>query len=146
MARRDAFEALGGFDPALGPRGDDFHYGEDTAFYRRALTLGQAVYYAPRVVVDHLVRPEKYRLTWHITSLRELGANLGHRLGAPMCLFGALGLTVCAPLLALMNFCVFMDVPVLRRLYFALHPLCYAWGLWTQVGRLLSRRRPAPDA
>lgn len=146
MARRDIFLTLDGFDPNLGPCGDVFQYGEDTEFYRRAISLGYSVYHTPRPVVDHLVRLEKYRLAWHITSLREFGANLGRRLGAPLCLFSALGLTVCAPLLALINFCIFMDVPVLRRVYFALHPLCYAWGLWAQLARLLFQRRPAPAA
>lgn len=141
MARREAFEALGGFDPGLGPRGDDFHYGEDTAFYRRALTLGHVVYYAPRVVVDHLVRPEKYRLAWHAGSLRELGRNLFRRLGPAVGIPAALCLAVAAPALAACNFCVFMDMPLKRRAYLALHPLGYAWGMLLEAGAWLGRRR-----
>ena len=89
------------------------------------------------LVVDHFVRPEKYRLAWHAASLRELGANLGRRLGGPACLVAAAGIAALSPLLAAMNFCVFMDVPLKRRVYFALHPACYAWGLLGQSWRFL---------
>ena len=62
VSHRRVFEASGLFDPALGPQGDDYHYGEDTAFYRRAIAQGLCVYYTPHLVVDHFVRPEKYQI------------------------------------------------------------------------------------
>lgn len=139
VTRREAFEAVGGFDRNLGPRGDDFHYGEDTAFYRQAIAKGLPVYYTPDVVVDHLVRPEKYTLVWHVGSLRELGMNLARRLGPFASLPAALILAVLSPLLAFCNFGVFLDIPLKRRVYYALHPMCYAWGMLSQVRAFTAR-------
>ena len=145
MVHRQAFEAVGGFDPELGVRGLEVRYGEETMFYRRALELGFPVHYTPGPVVEPLVRPEKYRLAWHAASLIELGKSLARKLGPLRALPAALVLTPLVPLLTLANFCVFLDVPLKRRVYFALHPPCYAWGMLVQCGRFLfgpRRQRP----
>ena len=136
-AHRAVFEAVGGFDPDLGVRGQEVRYGEETMFYRRALELGFPVRYTPAPVVEHLVRPEKYRLAWHAASLTELGKSLARKLGPLRAFPAALALAALCPLLTLANFGVFLDVPFKRRIYFALHPPCYAWGMLAQCGRFL---------
>lgn len=139
ITHRLVFDAVGGFDPDLGVRGQEVRYGEETMFYRRALELGFPVHYTPAPVVEHLVRPEKYRLSWHAASLVELGKSLARKLGPVRALPATACLLAVAPLLTLANFCVFLDVPVKRRLYFALHPPCYAWGMLVQCWRFLHR-------
>ena len=149
MTHREVFDAVGGFDPNLGVCGQEVRYGEETMFYRRALELGFPVHYTPAPVVEHLVRPEKYRLAWHAVSLVELGKSLARKLGPARAAPAALALLVAAPLLALTNFGVFLDVPVKRRVFFALHPPCYAWGMLLQCWRFMrpwsSCRAPQPQ-
>lgn len=137
ITHRAVFEAVGGFDPNLGVYGQEVRYGEETMFYRKALELGFPVHYTPAPVVEHLVRPEKYRLGWHAASLVELGKSLARKLGPIRAFPTALAIAVLCPLLTLVNFGVFLDVPFTRRLYFALHPPCYAWGMIAQCGRFL---------
>lgn len=139
ITHRHVFDAIGGFDANLGVKGREVRYGEETMFYRQALAMGFPVWYTPAPVVRHLVRPEKYRLSWHVTSLIELGKSLARKLGPLRAVPAALCLTILAPVLTLANFCVFLDVPVKRRVYFALHPLCYAWGMLVQSGRFFTR-------
>lgn len=140
VTHRRVFAAVEGFDPNLGVRGGEVRYGEETMFYRRALELGFPVRYTPAPVVRHLVRPEKYRLSWHAVSLTELGKSLARKLGPWRAVPATLCLAALVPLLTLANFCVFLDVPVRRRLYFAQHPPCYAWGMLVQCWRFLSKR------
>lgn len=137
MTHKDVFEAVGGFDPELGVRGLEVRYGEETMFYRQALTLGFPVHYTPAPVVAHLVRPEKYRLSWHAASLTELGKSLARKLGVVRAVPAALCLAALTPILTLANFAVFLDIPLKRRAYFALHPPCYAWGMLVQCARFV---------
>jgi glycosyltransferase involved in cell wall biosynthesis len=66
FVRRDVLGALGGFDPQHGMIGGALGYGEETALQRRLRRElpGEMIYYDPRLVVDHLVRPEKMTLRW----------------------------------------------------------------------------------
>lgn len=52
MARREVFDRVGPFDPAL-------DRGEDTDFFHRALAEGFAVWYTPDAVVHHCIPPER---------------------------------------------------------------------------------------
>jgi GT2 family glycosyltransferase len=62
--RRSLLAELGGFDPGLGMAGKRIAYGEETALLRRirAERPHETIYYDPRIVAYHLVRPEKMTL------------------------------------------------------------------------------------
>ncbi|MBM3496522.1 MAG: glycosyltransferase family 2 protein, partial [Armatimonadetes bacterium] len=61
VIRKDALEAVGGFDPSLGMTGMTMAYGEETALQNalRERYGPDCVYYDPALWVYHLVRPEK---------------------------------------------------------------------------------------
>lgn len=68
--RRDYLVAVGGFDPALGMEGENIAYGEDIEpqiLIRRMVPDG-VFYYDPKLIVYHLVRPEKMTLLWNMKS------------------------------------------------------------------------------
>ena len=62
-------EYLGGFNIALGNRGDRVSGEEDTDLFERLLTLGTRIVYAPQAVVYHHVQQERmtkrYFRQWH---------------------------------------------------------------------------------
>jgi glucosyl-dolichyl phosphate glucuronosyltransferase len=64
--RRELLEALGGFDGDLGMNGHAIGYGEEIApqCTLRTTMPHELIYYDPRLSVEHLVRPEKMRLSW----------------------------------------------------------------------------------
>ena len=59
-----ALRAIGGFDPARGPRGQRLAFGEETAVENLMLERfgGEAVWFDADFVNFHAVRPEKYRM------------------------------------------------------------------------------------
>ena len=80
VIRRDLIERVGGFSLRYGSdRG--FGYGQDQEIQRRARRLirGLAIWYYPQIVVEHLVRPEKYRLRWLLRQ-RWLGGRIAAHL------------------------------------------------------------------
>ncbi len=68
VIRKDALEAVGGFDPSLGMTGMTMAYGEETALQKALWHVhgAQAVYYDPALYVFHLVRPEKMNVPWMV--------------------------------------------------------------------------------
>lgn len=64
--RRSLLEQLGGFSTTVGMSGTRLGYGEETSLQRRVRQArpDEMIYYEPRLVVSHLVRPEKMRLIW----------------------------------------------------------------------------------
>jgi len=56
---RATLEALGGFDPQLGPKGSGHIVGEDLDLCRRIHERGGTLYYIPDAVVRHHVPPER---------------------------------------------------------------------------------------
>jgi len=60
--RRDVLARVGSFATDLGPHGHDLLGGEDIDYIRRALALGIAVQYDPRIVQYHAVDHERLRL------------------------------------------------------------------------------------
>jgi glycosyltransferase involved in cell wall biosynthesis len=66
MFHRSLLEDVGGFDPELGMCGAKIAYGEETDLLRRTrASLPDAlIYYDPRLLVHHLVRPEKMSVRW----------------------------------------------------------------------------------
>lgn len=64
--RKDILGDLGGFDPKLGMTGHNLGYGEDDEIQVRLRKKQPhaAVYYDPRLVVNHLVKPEHMTMRW----------------------------------------------------------------------------------
>lgn len=75
FVRRSLLEKLGGFDATLGMFGKQIGYGEETRLLRRVRQeFPEAViYYEPRLVIQHLVRPEKFSLRWQVRNRFNLG-------------------------------------------------------------------------
>jgi glycosyltransferase involved in cell wall biosynthesis len=75
FARRRLLEELGGFDERLGMFGNRLGYGEETAFLSqvRARKSDAIIFYEPKLFTFHLVRPEKFALSWQLRSRFVLG-------------------------------------------------------------------------
>jgi glucosyl-dolichyl phosphate glucuronosyltransferase len=75
FTRRCLLEELGGFDEKFGMFGDRLGYGEETAFLSqvRSINSDAIIYYEPKLYTFHLVRPEKYALSWQLRSRFVLG-------------------------------------------------------------------------
>ncbi|MGI9509424.1 MAG: glycosyltransferase family 2 protein, partial [Geminicoccaceae bacterium] len=61
VIRRDLFDHVGTFDPALGMKGGAVAYGEETAFQKRLMQIMPEAkrLYDPSLSIDHLVRDAK---------------------------------------------------------------------------------------
>lgn len=68
--QRAIFAQIGGFDPNLGVTGKTLRYGEETDLHFRLCRRDphHCAYYDPRLLVYHLVRPEKLSLWWQLHS------------------------------------------------------------------------------
>lgn len=73
VLNRSVCDTIGLFDGKIGMKGGQLGYGGETFFYEKALTHGLEVYYAPEVVMDHLVREDKFEITWHLRSAFSRG-------------------------------------------------------------------------
>jgi glycosyltransferase involved in cell wall biosynthesis len=75
FARRRLLEEMGGFDERLGMFGNRLGYGEETAFLSqvRSRNSDAIIFYEPKLYTFHLVRPEKYALSWQLRSRFALG-------------------------------------------------------------------------
>ena len=62
VVRRRVFEQTGRFSTELGPHGHDLGGGEDSEYVLRALERGETCRYAPLIVQNHYVDPERLRL------------------------------------------------------------------------------------
>ena len=73
--KKDFFEVLGGFDEEIGPKGEEFSYGEETNLLVRAHECrpGCLVYYDPNIRVRHLVPEHKMRVTYFLRSKWAIG-------------------------------------------------------------------------
>ncbi len=73
--RRRLLEDVGGFDERLGMFGNRLGYGEETAFLSqvRSRNSDAIIYYEPKLYTFHLIRPEKYALSWQLRSHLVLG-------------------------------------------------------------------------
>jgi len=61
---RDVISACGCFDERLGRKGTSLLCGEDTALTERIRKAGYIAYYAPSVVVQHHIHPERLSKAW----------------------------------------------------------------------------------
>ena len=75
LVRRAACAALGGFDPALGMRGERTGYAEENEFQDRLRAAGYRLLPVPEAVMDHLVHPRKYKLRQRIGAMYAHGRD-----------------------------------------------------------------------
>ena len=74
--RREVFLELSGFDPELGPRGDDYSHSEGAEIGSRLRAeYGRGVVYNPDAVVEHKVFEERTKVKWLLTRAFEQGIS-----------------------------------------------------------------------
>jgi len=76
--KRELLETLGGFNTALGMKGNSLGYGEETELMIRARRRfpGCAIYYQPDVCVSHLVPREKMRISYFVKTRYARGHSM----------------------------------------------------------------------
>jgi glycosyltransferase involved in cell wall biosynthesis len=72
----DTILSLGGFDPELGMKGKEVGWADETELQYRLRMNGFEVYYAPELVIEHLVQP------WKCTFLGQLKFAYSHGVGS----------------------------------------------------------------
>ena len=74
--RRDVFLELGGYDPELGPRGEEYTHSEGAEIGGRLRAeYGRGVVYNPDAVVEHKVFEERTQLRWLLRRAFEQGVS-----------------------------------------------------------------------
>ena len=68
VVKRAVLKKLGGFNPELGVRGKELHYGEEIELQVRMRKAGFSIAYAPSLRTDHFVRTDKLSLSWVLRS------------------------------------------------------------------------------
>jgi len=68
MVKRVVLENLGGFNPELGVRGKELHYGEEIELQVKMRREGFTIGYAPSLHTDHFVRTDKLSMSWVLRS------------------------------------------------------------------------------
>ena len=68
MVKRAVLEKLDGFNPGLGVRGKELHYGEEIELQVRMRSEGFSIGYAPSLRTDHFVRSDKLSMGWVLRS------------------------------------------------------------------------------
>lgn len=68
MVKRAVLEKLNGFNPQLGVRGKELHYGEEIELQMRMRREGFSIGYAPSLRTDHFVRTDKLNMGWVLMS------------------------------------------------------------------------------
>ena len=78
--RRDLIDVIGQFDPALGMRGENVAYGEETAFLEAvAKHFPDKLYFDPRLYVYDIMRPEKMRIDYVLRASFAAGRSFRRR-------------------------------------------------------------------
>lgn len=141
--RRDVFERVGGFDTRLGPLGARLYRGgEEVELVDRARKAGARIVYDPRLVVWHIIGPDRMRRSYFRRYAFQNAEGLALRsdapaarqlLGAPLHAYrrtsGAFGAWLVAALRRRDAF---------RRQLDFLHAAGWLWGRWR------ARFRPPP--
>lgn len=68
MVKKEVLEKLNGFNPDLGVRGKELHYGEEIELQVRMRREGMSIGYAPSLRTDHFVRTDKLSMSWVLRS------------------------------------------------------------------------------
>jgi GT2 family glycosyltransferase len=75
MVRKEVFDQIGFFHDHLGMKGDSIGYGEETEFQFRAREQGLIVGYDPKLIVKHIVRPQKLKVSWFLNAAFAAGRD-----------------------------------------------------------------------
>lgn len=129
LVRRDAFEAVGGLDPALGP------YGDGLEFSRRLWAGGWRVVVEPRAVIEHA--RDSLDAPTSVTFASRRSAQLYNAaVAAPafILLFLVLGQLVLAPMRAIGRL-------ITKDVRHALPELAGAGRFWRMVPAVMTARR-----
>ena len=70
-----ALEEMGGFDIELGMKGDQIGYADETMLQLKMRQHGYRIGFIPNLVVDHLVRSDKLKLSWHLRAHYAAGRD-----------------------------------------------------------------------
>lgn len=73
--RREAFDACGGFDPALGRVGRELVGGEENDLFERLRAAGRTIWYVPDAVMWHIIPPEKLTEAYFRRLCRNVGVS-----------------------------------------------------------------------
>lgn len=147
MVKREVLEKLNGFNPALGVRGKELHYGEEIELQVRMRKAGFSLAYAPTLRTDHYVRTDKLTLTWVLRSeyARRRDKMSFEPVSFPLAtlhLFRTiLGRLLWTPVY-LYHLVTSKSYPVQRALYDIFKPIAYRTGEW--VGVLMYTFAPRP--
>ena len=68
LFRKEAIINVGLFDPNYGMKGKKIGYGDETDLQFRMEQIGYKIGFDPYLKVNHLIRDEKMKLRWHLTS------------------------------------------------------------------------------
>jgi len=138
--RKSLLNALGGFNTALGMKGGQLAYGEETRLLLDIAEQGVDVYYLPNMSVDHLVAYYKISLRW---LLRSAYAN-GHCSEVTFSLRRTWQGSLFGIVVGLMKMVLIFfrpgRMPIKRRVYYSLSGLCAEWG--ALISYLFRREKP----
>jgi glycosyltransferase involved in cell wall biosynthesis len=81
--RRSAFDAVGGFNPASGPRGLKKYSHEEIELVRKLVEAGKVVMYDPAPTVHHWVSAERLRKSFYRWHSFYYGEGSAFRIGPP---------------------------------------------------------------
>jgi len=129
--RRMLLKAMGGFNTALGMRGGQLAYGEETRLLLGIAKRGVDIYYLPNMSVDHLVAEYKISLRWLLLSAYANGRcsvvifNQQRNFGSHL-----MGICVGVGKMILRMF-ISGEVPFKRKLYYSLAGFCAEIGAFT---------------
>lgn len=73
--RRDRILAVGGFSLRAGRDGQSLRSNEEVELIRRLRSAGDAIWFHPEAVVDHLIAPERVRFFWLVRRLYWQGRS-----------------------------------------------------------------------
>lgn len=135
IVRKDAFVSVGGFNEKLGSIQTGisfFQAGEETRLLIDLSARGHIIYYVPSVKVTHLIRTDKMRLTYLLVSGYRMGRNHNLTLNVRRSLSShlvSLSATIVKAIIKIGNG---GNIPVKRKLYYALYPFYYEAGAFIE--------------
>lgn len=66
--KKKVLEAVGGFDPDFGMKGQTIAYGEENDLQQKLLDRGYKIGFDPDLIIDHAVLPHKLKIGWHLKN------------------------------------------------------------------------------